>query len=206
MAVGINPNHLTQEFTRAAASPPPPPPGAKTTPRANRLMGGGAGAPPVGTVAVAICPNPPTQNIPGASPSAGGSVVSELLMSVGAPRAGARVSNTPETTARRPARIRAGQAPATRPGPEPKCKVNAHVVVEWKYLNFWVKPNEPARAVLDRNNRQDFNFYEHVTSRRCCGRTTNLLPTTGSRSPSPRALLPRRLPRRPRRRRERRIT
>ena len=115
-------------------------------------MGGGAGAPPVGTVAVAICPNPPTQNISGASPSAGGSVVSELLMSVGAPRAGARVSNTPATTARRPARARAGQAPGTRPPPAPKCKVGARVVVERKHLHYRVKPQEPARAVLDQHN------------------------------------------------------
>ena len=179
VAVGINPNQLTQVFAQAptpsergedaaapaATAPPLPSPDAETTPRANRSTGGGAPTPPVGTVAVGTRPNQLTTNLPGASPSAGGSVVSELSMSVGAPRAGARVSNTPATTARRPARARAGQAPGTRPPPAPKCKVGARVVVERKHLHYRVKPQEPARAVLDQHNHQNYNFYGHVKSK-----------------------------------------
>ena len=95
-AVGMNPNQLTQVFEQpptpseqgtaaaapAATAPPPPSPGAETTPWGNRSTGGGTPTPPVGTVDVDARPTVLTTNPPGASPSAGGSVVSELSMSV----------------------------------------------------------------------------------------------------------------------------
>ena len=82
---------------------------------------------------------------------AGVSVVSELLMSVNAPRADARISNTPATT--------------TGHRHCPKCKVNARVVVEWKHLHYRLKPQKPERAVLVQHNHQKCNFYGHAKSK-----------------------------------------
>ena len=109
-----------------------------------------------------INPNQPTQKITGAPPSADGSVVSELLMSAGAPRAGARVFSTPTTTDRRLPRVRPGEATGTRPRAELKCNVGTRVVVERKHLNLRIKPNEPARAVLGPHNQQNCQFYRHA--------------------------------------------
>ena len=176
VAVGMNPNQLTQVATQphpltvdaaapAAAAPPPPSPGAETTPRTNISTGVGARVPPVGTVAMGMNPNQLTQEFTGASPSVAGSVVSDLSMSVGAPRAGERVSNTPATTARRRAKPRARAPPGTKPKVDPKCKIGARVVVERKHLNLRVTPGEPARVVLDLHNQQNYNFYGHVTGK-----------------------------------------
>ena len=101
----------------------------------------------------------------GASPSATGSVISELSMSVGAPRSGQRVTNTPATTARKPKKGRAPGVAAPKPKAQPNCKIGARVVVQTKHLQYRVRADEPARPVLDAHNQQDYNFYGHVLSK-----------------------------------------
>lgn len=122
-------------------------------------------APPVPTVATGMDPNCFTQVFPGASPSATGSVISELSMSVGAPRSGDRVSNTPATTARKPPKGRAPGVSGPKPQAQPHCKVGVRVVVETKHLHHRVRAEEPARHVLDAHNEQNYNFYGHVLSK-----------------------------------------
>ena len=119
-------------------------------------------AAPVNTVAVGMNPSQLTQEFTDASPLASGSVILELGMSVGVPWAGKRVSNTPATTARRPACVRAGAVAGNKPKRKPACKVGTRVVVERKFIDHQVHPSEPARNVLDTNNRQDYTFYGFV--------------------------------------------
>ena len=101
-------------------------------------------------------------------PSGAASVVSEMTMSVGVPRTGARVGVTPTTTARRPAKARSGgakksSAPAAKKSPQ--CRAGRRVVVERRYIHLRVLPAQPGRAVLDQFNRKCYNYYGLIFSK-----------------------------------------
>ena len=128
--------------------------------------GGGDGASSA-RVATGMDPGVLTQVLMQTATPGDATVMSELTMSVGAPPSGQRVTGLPETTARRPGKVRSGgKGSAKTSGPKrPQCKLGARVCVERRHLDIRVRPDDAGRAVLDAMNNQETNFYGQIVSR-----------------------------------------
>ena len=85
-------------------------------------------------------------------------------MTVGKPKPGERVSDTPTTQARKKKKKskNAPDAGVTRPN----IRVNRRVKIKRKHLVSRCLPGTPARDVIDMNKSKDFNFYGKVYSKK----------------------------------------